>query len=115
MYWEYRTTDLPGYRNYQDYLDAIKGGFEDKDLFYKAKQYNIPNYEIYKDFTEKGFKDMLRKVTEIEVDAGKKYKNHQYEQVVQLRYLAAEKFIKILYFKLFNNHTWNYIVKNLWN
>lgn len=109
-----------GYRIYQDYLDAIKGGFEDTDLFYKAKVVGIPTFSKYKDFLEKGFKDMLDKVTEIEADADKMYNNSQYEQLIQLRYLAAEKLSEILYIKLFdkkisidNNLNLSDIIKNI--
>ncbi|MEE9377294.1 MAG: hypothetical protein V3V33_04580 [Candidatus Lokiarchaeia archaeon] len=99
---EYDKFKESGYKRYQDYLDAIKGGFEDTNLFYKAKQVGIPTYKKYKDFIEKGFKDMLDKVGEIEADAEEMYNNKQYEQVLQLRYLAVEKLSKIVYFKLFD-------------
>lgn len=99
---EYDNFKDSGYKRYQDYLDGIKGGFDDKTLFYKAKALDIPTYKKFKEFLEKGFKDMLDKVVEIESDAEKAYQNRQYEQIIQLRYLAAEKLSEIVYYKLFN-------------
>lgn len=99
---EYDTFIESGYRNYQDYLEAMEGGFEDTKVFYNARELGVLTYNKYKDFLEKGYKEMLDKVAEIEVDAEKMYQNRQYEQLIQLRYLAAEKLSEIVYFKLFN-------------
>lgn len=99
---EYDKFIKSGYGRYQDYLDALKCGFEDKQLFDNAKQFGILTYKKYKEFTEKGFKDMLDKVVEIETDGEKMYLINQYEQVIQKRYLAVERLLKIIYFKVFN-------------
>lgn len=102
---EYKKWKSTDFGSYNDFVKARKGKFTSRKELLDAQKYNIDTFEEYQDFINKGFKEIERKINEVENDAKRAFDKRNYKEFIRLMYLCIEKVVEILYSRVIGEPT----------